>query len=100
MLRTTELQRYAGFLRPGMTRTAVELELDKRSIHFEAALDRSGGSNLMVRIKRLPSSAWYCSTEDIGIKIIFLRDDASIVPITREDPLQALDVFDQLGTCL
>jgi len=99
-LRVTELPSYAGFLKPGMTRSAVEHELDKRSIHFGAALDLSGGSNLIVQIKRLPSSEWYCSTEDIGIKMIFLSDGAPRKTITLEDPLEALDVFHQLETCL
>jgi hypothetical protein len=99
-LRTTELPHYAGFLKPGMTRAAVEQELNRRSIYFGTARDSSNGSNLTIRIKQLPSSQWYCGTEDIGVKIIFLPENAPVAQITPQDPLLDLDVFDQLGICL
>src|SRR5580704_12002928 len=61
---------YAAFLQTAMTRTQVEEEIHKRSISpsWNEGYGMYPGDELVL-LKRIGSPAWYCSFEDISIRL-------------------------------
>ncbi len=113
-LQTKELPPYADFLQPGMTRSAVYQELEKRFVNFEQARDSSRGSNQIILKKRMSSPVFYCSFEDLGVRLIFQPEEGSS-PLSSmskankmdlhdapssDDILRGLDIHGQLMDCL
>jgi len=102
-LQKETLPKYAAFLKPGMRRAAVYEELGRRGISFEQAHD-AGHYNQIMQLKRLPSPVYYCSFEDVGIRIIFEAgggdDSKATSGGSANDVLRDVDVYGQLMDCL
>lgn len=92
----TQLPAFRAFLKPGMTRSDVEEELNRRSIPFESARDGSF-VNAFIPLKRMPSSVWYCSFEDVGVRVVF---DSPYQHALPGDRLRGVDIFGQWMDCM
>jgi hypothetical protein len=100
---TDQLALYGAFLKPGMTRAAVERELGQRSIPFERRYHyETRGYDDHVLLERFDSPVFYCSFEDASLQLKF--DSRNGTPSTDfgdpEDQLRELRVYHQLMDCL
>ncbi len=88
---------YAAFLAPGMTRTQVEEELHKRSL-TPTMISGKGPfpGDEFVLLKRIGSPAWFCSFEDISIRLEFKPGNGP----SEEDRLTGFSEHRQLMDCL
>ncbi len=94
-----QLAIYGAFLKPGMTRAAVERELGQRSISFQQRYgDETRDYDDFVLLERFDSPVFYCSFEDANLQLKF--DSRNGTPSTAsgdpEDQLRKLVVYHQL----
>lgn len=103
VLVNTQLPVFKAFLKPGMTRSDVEEELNRRSIHYESARDGSL-ANDFIPLKQMPASVWYCSFEDVGVRVVFDSPSTSQVstyPYNSPDyRLRNVDISGQWMDCM
>ncbi|HXC96892.1 MAG TPA: hypothetical protein VNU92_14415 [Edaphobacter sp.] len=96
---------YKRFLKPGMTRVAVEQELKLRSIPVLQRLQRPAALDLVL-LERFGSPKSYCSFEDVSLRLDFEpADNATTYEGNHfngkpDDRLRAMSVYRQLMDCL